>query len=288
VSDGPTWRQLLQEATDRLGDRTEARRIGEEASGADGATLLLQLDERSTPLTHARFVDMLERRAGGEPLQYVLGRWGFRTLDVLVDRRVLIPRPETEMVVEYALQRADAVDARTAVDLGTGSGVIALSLARERPLLSVWAVDVSEDALDVARANLAGLGRAAARVRTAHGSWFSALPPELKGAIDLVVSNPPYVAETEALPREVSEWEPRQSLVAGPTGLEAITQIVGDATEWMAPGGALVMEIGETQADAAVELAASAGLTAVDVRPDLAGKPRVLLARWSAAAEETP
>jgi release factor glutamine methyltransferase len=283
---------LLQAATDQLGDRAEARRIVEEASGYDGATLLLQLDERATALTDARVGQMVERRATGEPLQYVLGRWGFRRLDVLVDRRVLIPRPETEIVVEYALEAADAIGASNAVDLGTGSGVVALSLAQERPSLSVWAVDSSADALDVARANLAGVGRAGARVRVAHGSWFAALPQELRGAIDLVVSNPPYVAEADQLPREVAGWEPRQALVAGPTGLEAIECIVADAPVWLASGGALVVEIGETQGDAAATLAKAAGFTSVDVRPDLAGKPRVLVAYRSerggpSAAEET-
>jgi release factor glutamine methyltransferase len=236
---------------------------------------------------------MVERRALGEPLQYVLGRWGFRSLDVLVDERVLIPRPETEMVVEYALEAADAIGARTAVDLGTGSGVIALSLAQERPSLSVWAVDSSADALDVASANLAGLGRAGARVRVAHGSWFAALPHELCGAIDLVVSNPPYVAEADPLPHEVASWEPQQSLVAGPSGLEAIECIVADAPAWLAGRGALVVEIGETQGDAAVALAEAAGFTSVEVRPDLAGKPRALVAYRSendgaSAAEEAP
>ena len=216
MTDAPSWRQLLHEATDQLGDRTEARRIVEEASGYDGATLLLQLDERATALTERAWSGRWSNAGRlGEPLQYVLGRWGFRHLDVLVDRRVLIPRPETEMVVEYALEAADAIGARTAVDLGTGSGVVALSLAQERPGLSVWAVDSSADALDVARANLAGIGRAGARVRVTHGSWFAALPRELRGAIDLVVSNPPYVAEADRLPREVASWEPRHALRRG-------------------------------------------------------------------------
>ncbi len=133
-----------------------------------------------------------------------------------------IPRPETEVVVEHALRVVDDLSATTVVDLGTGSGVIAMSLAAERPRLSVWATDVSPDALAVARANLAGLGRAASRVRVAEGEWFAALPAELKGAVDVVVGNPPYVAEDDRLPAEVSDWEPRDALIAGPTGLEAI------------------------------------------------------------------
>src|SRR5438067_6735971 len=146
LTDGPTWRRLLDDATARLGDRNDARRIVEEASGYEGTELVLQWDRHASALTHSRFREMVDRRAGGEPLQYVLGRWGFRTLDVHVDRRVLIPRPETEVVVEHALRLIDELSARTAVDLGTGSGVIAMSLAAERSELSVWATDASTDA----------------------------------------------------------------------------------------------------------------------------------------------
>jgi release factor glutamine methyltransferase len=279
LPDEPTWRRLLAGAADRLGDRTEARRIVEEASGCEGAELVLALDEHATALTYARYREMVDRRVRGEPLQYVLGRWGFRLLDVHVDRRVLIPRPETEVVVEQALHCVDDLDAHTAVDLGTGSGVIAMSLARERPGLSVWATDASEDALAVASANLAGLGRAASRVRIVQGEWFEALPDELRGAVDVVVSNPPYVAEDDPLPVDVAEWEPRDALVAGPTGFEAIERIIDAAPAWLGARGALIVEIGETQAGAALALASEAGFTSVEVHPDLAGRPRVLVAR---------
>jgi len=279
LSDGTSWRRLLDEASDRLRDRSESRRIVEEASGREGAELVLYLDAAPTELAHARCLEMVERRAAGEPLQYVLGRWGFRTLDVLVDRRVLIPRPETEIVVEHALRAVDDLSASTAVDLGTGSGVIAMSLATERTSLTVWATDSSGAALAVATANLAGLGRAASRVRVVQGDWFDALPRDLRGAIDVAVSNPPYVAAGENLPPEVSDWEPGDALVAGPTGLEAIDRIVRDAPGWLGRPGALVLEIGETQGDAAVSLAMDAGFGPVDVERDLAGRPRVLVAR---------
>ncbi len=279
LPDGPSWRQLLDEATVRLGDRTEARYIVEEASGREGADLVLFLDTSAPALPFARYQRMVERRASGEPLQYVVGRWGFRSLDVHVDRRALIPRPETEIVVEHALRVADELSARTAVDLGTGSGVIALSLAVERVTLSVWATDASPDALALATANLAGVGRAAARVRVAEGDWFAALPDELRGAIELVVSNPPYVAAADPLPAEVADWEPTKALISGPTGLEAIERIVAEAPAWIARPGALVLEIGETQADAASALASAAGFRSVDVEVDLTGRPRVLVAR---------
>jgi release factor glutamine methyltransferase len=279
LSDATSWRRLLDQAATRLGDRTDARRIIEEATGRDGAELVLHLDTDATELAHARYRDMVERRAAGEPLQYVLGRWGFRTLDIHVDPRVLIPRPETEMLVEHALRVIDDLSATTVVDLGTGSGVIAMSLAAERTSLSVWATDVSTDALAVATANLAGLGRAASRVRVVEGEWFDALPSELLGAMDVVVTNPPYVAEDDDLPLDVSGWEPRGALIAGPSGLEAIERIVREAPTWLRRPGALVVEIGETQGDAARSLARAAGFTPVDVETDLAGRPRVLVAR---------
>jgi release factor glutamine methyltransferase len=280
VTDKPTWRRLLEEAIARLGDRADARRIVEEASGREGAELTAFLDEDANAVTVAHFETMVERRAKGEPLQYVLGRWGFRTLDVHVDSRVLIPRPETEIVVDHALGVIDALGARLAVDLGTGSGVIALALAVERPRLSVWGTDASDAALDVARANLAGIGHAATRVRLEAGDWFGALPNELAGTIDVIVSNPPYVATDDPLPAEVSDWEPRDAIIAGPTGLEAIERILSDAPAWLQPAGAVVLEIGETQASRALAVAASLFAEA-EVRVDLVGRPRVLVARLS-------
>jgi release factor glutamine methyltransferase len=167
-----------------------------------------------------------------------------------------------------------------AADLGTGSGAIALTLAAERwPDIEVWATDVSADALAVARANLAGLGRRAAVVRLAEGSWFGALPDDLRGRLHLVVSNPPYVAASDPLPAEVADWEPAGALVAGPTGLESIERILADAPGWLVGDGALVLEIGETQGDAVVALARAAGFSDVAVHPDLAGRPRALVAR---------
>ena len=178
--DQPSWLDLIVDATPRLLSRREAQWIAEQASGGD-------LDGAPTKVAMAHFESMVARRALGEPLQYVLGSWGFRELDLWVDGRVLIPRPETEHLVEHALGAARALlaDRRRVViaDLGTGSGAIALSLAHELPLgrADIWATDVSEDALAVARANLAGVGRTAAAVRLAQGEWFDALPSELRG-----------------------------------------------------------------------------------------------------------
>lgn len=281
MSATPRWGDLLASATARLGSPVEARRIVEEVTGWDGAELVLHLDEPTSALTYSRCVRLVDRRAAGEPLQYVLGSWGFRSLDLMVDHRVLIPRPETETVVSVALEALEGSSGvgLTAVDLGTGSGAIALSLAVERRDLSVWAVERSAAAIEVATANLAGIGRAAKRVRIVQGDFFSALPAELRGHVDLVVANPPYVSDSDYLPEEVSAWEPLEALRSGPTGLEAIEVIVRFAPGWLRGGGAVVVEIGETQRDAAVSLAGAAGLRDVEVRPDLAGRPRVLFAR---------
>jgi release factor glutamine methyltransferase len=167
-------------------------------------------------------------------------------------------------------------------DLGTGSGAIALALARELPDAEVWATDSSPDALAVARANVAGTGSAATRVRLHAGSWFDALPPHLRGTLRVIVTNPPYIAEHEVpdLPRDVVEWEPRGALVSGPTGYEAIAAIVDGARAWLDPaGGALVIELAPHQAERALALALGAGFTDVRVDHDLVGRPRVLVAR---------
>lgn len=291
------WRQLRDESLARLraagveDPEGELRWIVERASGRSPAEQTAALDEPTT-VREVRYVDqMVARRAAGEPLQYVLGQWSFRTLDLLVDRRVLIPRPETEVVAGLALDALAAWDRRhagegaggpravpVAVDLGTGSGAIALSLAAERwPHVEVWATDESPDALAVARANLAGLGRRAGVVRLVEGDWFAALPDELRGRVDVIVSNPPYVAERDPLPPEVADWEPASALLAGPDGLDDVRRIVAEAPHWLAPHGVLVVEIGETQGDAVVALAAAAGFGHATIEPDLAGRPRALV-----------
>ena len=274
----------------RLGSRAEARWLVEEVTGERWPSATPSATGDVTARAGDRFEALLARRAAGEPLQYVLGRWQFRTLDLVVDRRVLIPRPETEQVVEAALTELDAVAGNrsagaggmVAVDLGTGSGAIALSLAAERPRLQVWATDVSPGALEVAAANLAGLGGwAAARVRLARGWWWAAVPEDLEGRIDLVVSNPPYLssADMTCLDSEVVEWEPRLSLEAGPTGLEALQEILAGAGRWLRPGGSLVVEISPDQSRQAAGLARDAGLNVVSVRADLTGRDRALVAR---------
>ena len=278
----PTWRALLRSAVEVIGSLWEARWVVERASGWEGGELWRHLDD-PVPTRAVAFVDrMVERRRAGEPLQYVLGRWSFRGLDLLVDRRVLIPRPETEVVAGAAVIAARSVGGGhpRVVDLGTGSGAIGLAVAAEVPGARVWATDVSPEALAVARANVAGSGSAVGtRVRLLEGDWWGALPDELRGRIDVVVSNPPYVAGEERLPPEVEEWEPQIALRAGRTGREALEVVVGGAPAWLARPGVLVVELAPHQAEPMADFARRVGFAAVQVVDDLAGRRRVLVAR---------
>jgi len=232
---------------------------------------------------------MTERRLAYEPLQYILGRWSFRGLDLLLDGRVLIPRPETEVVAGLAIDEARRHPSGPGVvaDLGTGSGAIALALAAELPGVEVWATDVSPSALEVARANLAAVpAEAASRVHFAEGMWYEALPAGLRGRLTVIVSNPPYVTEAEFsdLPLDVRDHEPVGALVAGPLGRECLDELVAGGLDWLAPGGALVLELAPGQADPLRAAAKEAGYDPVTVERDLAGRNRALLARRPGAA----
>ena len=273
-----TWRTLLAETIVAVGERQPARWLCEVASGADRVEDVL--DDAATQRMVAHLDAMVARYRSGEPLAYVLGRWGFRHLDLAVDRRVLIPRPETETVAGVAVDLARAMPGPlTVADLGTGSGAIGLSMAHELPLgTTVWLTDSSPDALDVARANLAGLGRRGAGVRIATGDWFGALPPDV--VLDLVVANPPYVADgSPDLADAVREWEPPGALFAGPDGLDDIRTIVAGAAGRVRPGGWLVLEIGADQGPAVAALLRADGYGAVEIRPDLTGRDRIAVAR---------
>ncbi len=284
-----TWREVAAETEERLSGVTsspasETRWIIERAAGFDGAEYVLGLDEKVTE-RGMHFHDlMVERRLAGEPLQYVLGRWGFRSLDLFVDRRVLIPRPETEVVAGLAIaelqsMRTNGIDRPVVVDLGTGSGAIGLSVAAEVERAEVWISDASTDALVVARSNLAGIGRAATRVRAVEGSWFEALPEELIGTIDLIVSNPPYVAIGDEVEDVVREWEPMSALFAGDDGLDDIRKIVTGAVTWLRPGGTLVLEMAPDQVPMVSDLALANGFVTAECHSDLAGRPRAVVAR---------
>jgi release factor glutamine methyltransferase len=283
-----TWRELLAEAEARLAAadvrsaQADARWIVADCLDVAPSGLSGALNELATERGVARLDEMVRRRAQGEPLQYVLGSWGFRTLDLLVDDRVLIPRPETETVVEVALAELDRLGgserATRVLDLGTGSGAIALSIAVERVRTEVWATDASDGALAVARANIAGVGRPGARVRTARGDWFAALPAHLRGGFDLVVSNPPYVATAVELPTEVAGWEPTSALWSGDDGTTDLRRIVAEAPDWLDRDGVLVCELSPEQADTMAELARG-HFDEAEIADDLTGRARALVAR---------
>lgn len=273
-----TWRDMLARTTDIVGDRITAKWLCEHASGCDADEFREILDELVSQRCGLHLDDMMRRFLGGEPLQYVMGRWQFRHIDLMVDRRVLIPRPETELIVDIARQHL--VQLRppfVIVDLGTGSGAIGLSLLHELPLDSttVYMTDASSDAIDVVRANATGIGRRATGARFAVGEWWAALPEEIAGTVDVVVSNPPYIAEDDPeVEQSVNAWEPHDALFAGDDGLDDIRVIVRDAPQWLRPGGMLVVEMGYTQADGVAQLFTNAGFENVQVHTDLAGLNR--------------
>jgi release factor glutamine methyltransferase len=303
VAATPTRGALVAELAEVVGAPHEARFIVDEALGL--GLVLGHPDPPTGPLdpgAAAAARRMAARRAAGEPLQYVFGHWSFRSLDLVVDRRVLIPRPETEQVVEVALAearrlrhaRGDAGGGLVAVDAGTGSGAIALALAAELGpgvVRQVWGVDASTDALEVAATNLdtqrsSGVD-GAARVELARGDWLEALPVELRGSVDLVVANPPYVSEDEwaGLAPEVRS-EPRRALVAGAArdgspGLADVEVLLEQCRAWLRRPGTAVIELAPAQAGPAQRLAKSHGYDEVRVEPDLAGRPRALVVRAS-------
>jgi len=277
-----SWRELLAETSAVVDERTHARWLCEVASASiDGDDFVARLDEAATVRMVSHLDSMVARYRTGEPLQYVLGEWSFRHLTLAIDRRVLIPRPETELVAEVAIGLAAACEPdRTIADLGTGSGAIGLSMAFELPRQGtrVWITDASSDALDVARSNLAGIGPAAVNVRVAQGSWFEALPADIE--FDVIVSNPPYVAiGSPELAAEVGDWEPSGALFAGDDGLDDIRLLAAGAVDWLRPGGSLVLEIGADQGRVVTDVLGRAGLIDVEIRPDLTGRDRIALAR---------
>lgn len=219
-------------------------------------------------------------RAAGAPLQYAAGLTSFRHLTLTVDERVLIPRPETEQLVELVLQATNGTEGGTAVDVGTGSGAIALTLASEGRFERVIGTDISLDALDVARANTlrcAPMLRAAVEMR--HGSL---LAPVQERSLRAVVSNPPYIAfdEAESLPALVRDWEPFVALYSGANGMAATEQLVREAAGALAPGGLLALEVDARRAGLAAGLVASHGrFESIEVLLDLTGRERFVVAR---------
>lgn len=222
--------------------------------------LYLQYERPLTPDELDAYRPLLKRRAAREPLQHILGVQPFRELELAVGPSVLIPRPETELLVERVLEWAKESERQdlTALDVGTGSGAIALSLATEGPFASVVATDVDEDALDVARRNRATAGLDD-RVELRTGALFGAVVETER--FDVVVSNPPYVPEDDAdtLQPEVRDWEPAGALFAGPDGLDVLRRLAAEAHGHLLPGGLLALEVGVGQAPTVVELLTAVG-----------------------------
>jgi release factor glutamine methyltransferase len=229
----------------------------------------------------ARLDELVARRVRGEPLQYLTGHQAFRRLDLAVGPGVLVPRPETEMVVEHALGRIAGVASPVVVDVGTGSGAIALSIGVERPDAIVWATEVSGAAATWARLNLERGG--AGNVTIVEGDLLAPLPEDLRGAVDLVVANPPYLAAAQlaSLAPDVRDHEPPVATVSGPTGLEVPARVVEEAFAWIRPGGWLVMETWPGQADDLLALL-SAHYADAAVQPDLTGSLRIAEGRKAA------
>jgi len=289
LTDTVSWRDLLAETVTTLRSSDlaenpdlEARWIVEEATGTSGSEFVDVLGSLSTVRAVGHLDSMVARRLAGEPIQYVLGHWAFRSLDLMVDSRVLIPRPETEVVAGLAIVELDRqcpTGGGAAVDLGTGSGAVGLSLAAERPSSKILLTDLSSDALVVARSNLAGLGLRGRNVEVAEGSWFDAIPDRYLGQFEVLVSNPPYVRTVDVLPASVDEWEPKSALLAGPDGLDDLRWIVSEATRWLKPTGALVLEMDAAQTADVASMAQDEGFSDVSIHRDLAGLERAVVAR---------
>lgn len=285
---------MTREALDAAADALNAAGVEEarfdaevmlaEAMGWDRARLVAEPEADLPPAAGRSFAEMVRRRLRREPVAYILGRKGFRGIELAVDPRVLAPRPETELLVELALELVP----RRMLDVGTGSGAIALAVATELPECEVVATDTSPPALEVARANAERLGLTA-RVEFHEGT----LPP---GDIpfDLVLANLPYVSEAEwpSLEPEVTEWEPREALLAGPDGLDAFRALLSGRLplsfriaepNTKSAGGCVALEVGEGQAEAVGELMREAGFREIEVRKDLAGIDRVVVGRSKSA-----
>lgn len=278
---GAPVREALDAAVDALAaagvedPRLDAELLLGEATGWERAALVADPAAEVPPPAARRFGEMVRRRLRREPVAYILGRKGFRHLELGVDTRVLIPRPETELLVEAALELRPG----RVLDVGTGSGAIALAVADELPGCEVVATDTSPGALEVARANAERLGLAD-RVRFIEGT----LPED--GEFDLILANLPYVAERDwsSLQPEVTRWEPREALLAGPDGLDAYRALLQESAGLLnryadQRAGALAVEVGEGQVPAVAELFREAGFSRIEVRRDLAGIERVVLGR---------
>jgi release factor glutamine methyltransferase len=271
----PDVRHLLVDATQQLGDRAEAELLLLHAVRQSRSWLFTHADDVPDMDVQTAYAELLNRRARGEPVAYITGSRGFWSLDLEVTPATLIPRPETELLVEQALERLPPDSACAVADLGTGSGTVALALASERPQCRVTATDASAAALEVARRNAARLG--IDNVAFVQGDW---MVPLGDARFELIVSNPPYIeADDEHLVRGDLRFEPATALASGRDGLDDIRRIVATARAHLAPGGWLLFEHGWNQGDAARALLRQAGYDDVFTAQDLEQRDRVSGAR---------
>ncbi|MGD0273979.1 MAG: peptide chain release factor N(5)-glutamine methyltransferase [Gaiellaceae bacterium] len=272
-----TLREALTGASDYLARRGierarfESELILAQTLDLSRVQLYMDLDRPLNPEERERSRALVERRGRREPLAYVLGEWGFRRLTLKTDARALVPRPETEILVERALVLIEGLETPRILDAGTGSGAIALALADEHPGAQVAALDSSADALALARENAKACGL---EIELRQGD----IRDPIEGEFDLVVANPPYVlpGEIETLEPEVRDWEPREALV----GVGVSETLADRARGLLVPGGWLAVELGEGQQSAYAALLGDLGYEAVTITPDLTGRERVVEARW--------
>jgi release factor glutamine methyltransferase len=246
--------------------RLDAEVLLADVLGTDRAALHADPRQVLEPDAARRFDELVRRRVRREPVAYILGKAHFRQLDLLVDHRVLVPRPETELLVELA------DDGQRVLDVGTGSGAIALAIAQERSGVTVTGIDSSPGAVEVARANAQALGL---------DVEFMIADLVVGGPYDLVVSNPPYVRDSDwpGLAPEITLYEPEEALLGGPDGLDVIRRIVPAAAEVLRPGGLLAMEVGQGQSRAVEAVFERLELRLLETQRDLAGIPRVVRGR---------
>jgi release factor glutamine methyltransferase len=279
VSDALTWTVEYFTRKGVENPRRSAEWLLSAATGLSRIELYAHFDRPLSPDERALFRASIERRAAGEPLQYVTGEVPFRHLVLRVRPGVFIPRPETEVVVDAVLAFLDAAhtEAPAIVDLCTGSGAIAISLAHERADVQVHASEIVPETAEAARENAERAG-VTDRVTVCTGDLFAPLPTELRGTLDVVVSNPPYIPTTDlaALPAEVAGFEPRIALDGGADGLDVVRRIAEDAAEWLRPGGVLVMETDTSCAKEAARIL-SRWYEEIEVRRDLTGRDRIAI-----------
>lgn len=278
MTDTPdTCEKLLIDAADTIGGespRLDAELLLSRATGWSRTSFRAWPERQPSPEVTAEFLALVHRRAKGEPVAHLLGEQEFWSLPLKVNASTLIPRPDTECLVEAALALDLPEDARV-LDLGTGTGAIAIALASERPAWTIDACDSQESAVELAHANAKALGFPIAVMRS---DWFSGLP---RRNYNLIVSNPPYVAERdEHLCQGDVRFEPASALVAGPDGLDDIRQLVASAPAWLEHGGWLLIEHGYDQGDAVRQLYGAAGFQAVETRQDYGQRDRFTMGCW--------